>query len=142
CRRVGLQETEDASLLWFPSQAPAVAPAMAGATGGGVRHARLGGDAGRGVLRRRSTRASAAALPAEGEAGDPAVHVRWPVPPGHVRSQAVAGARQWPAVAALDAPARALLPQSHGEPRGIAFRVSPARRERTLDQLALPPPGA
>ena len=40
------------------------------------------------------------------------------------------------------APASRLVPQSDGQPRGIAVRVPAARRQRALDQLAVPEPGA
>ena len=112
--------------------------------GAGFGGARPVGDAGRGVAGgRQPARAPAAALPAEGEAGHHAVHVRRPVAPGHVRSQAAARARQRPS-ACRPRSARACVsfPNRMGNLVGSPFRVPPARRERALDQLALPAPGA
>ena len=124
---------------------PRLAPAMRSSELG----AGFGGLALSALLAEESTaggsqpaRAAAAAFPAEGEAGHHALHVRRPVAPRHLRSQAAADARQRPAAAAREAPAGGLVSQSDGQPRRLAVRVPPARRERALDQLVVPAPGA
>ncbi len=115
---------------------------MARTARGGVRDARPVGAAGRGISGgRQSARAQGSSLHAEGEAGDHALHVRRPVAPGYVRSQAAPGAGQRTSLAAREAASRGVVSQSDGQPGGIAVRVPPARRERDLDQLALSAPG-
>ncbi len=87
---------------------------------------------------RRSAGARAAALHAQGQAGDLPVHARRPVAGRHVRLQAAVGTRPRQA-AALRQAARRL--GRNGQPAALALEVPATRPKRRLGQRAVPAHG-